>query len=121
NWVCSIRNPNDFETALVSEREGCDRTDIAEPLHNRRALLGIHFQHAHGALDQVNNSAPGGFSPAFGAADRAWFYRDDFIGRVTHVNGVSIHEPRHDRFVSAHVGTHDIGVRTDKWNHLLHV
>ena len=76
---------------------------------------------SHGALDQIDNPAPGGFSPAFGAADGDRFSGNDFIHRVAHVNRVGVHKPRHDLFVSTHVGTHDIGVRTDEWNHLLHV
>src|SRR4029453_6727133 len=84
NRNVGITNPNDLDAALVSERESCDRTDIAEALHNRRTLLGIHFQHAHGALDQVDNSTSGGFSPAFGAADGDRFSSNDFIHRVAH-------------------------------------
>ena len=31
-----IADPNDFDAALVGEREGCHRTDIAESLHDRQ-------------------------------------------------------------------------------------
>src|SRR4030095_11356377 len=90
NRSVGIADTDDFDAALVGERESCDRTDIAEPLHNRRTLLGIEFQHAHGALDQVDNSTPGGFSPAFGAANGDRLSSNDFIHRVAHVNGVSV-------------------------------
>src|SRR4030095_3609921 len=32
-----VANTNDFDTALVGERQSCHRTNIAESLHNGRA------------------------------------------------------------------------------------
>ena len=116
-----IADPDDFDAALVRERQSCDRTDVAESLHDCGAFSRINLQHVHRALDEVNDAAPGGFTPAFGSADSDRFAGHDFIHRVSLVNGVGVHEPRHDLFVGAHVRTHDVGVRTDERNHFLHV
>ena len=116
-----IADPDDFDAALVGQRQSCDRTDVAESLHDRGAFFRIHLQHVHRALDEINDAATSSFTPAFGPADGDRFAGDDFIHGVAHVNGVGVHEPRHDLFVGAHVRAHDVGVRTDERNHFLHV
>src|SRR4029079_7966142 len=116
-----IADPDNFDAALVRERKSCHGTDVAESLYDRGAFLRIHFQHVHRALDEINDAPPGGFTPALGPADGDWFASYDFIHRESLVNGISVHEPGHDLFVGAHIRAHDVGVRTNKWNHLLHV
>ena len=116
-----IADTDDFDAALVSERQSCDRTDVAESLHDRGASSRIHLQHVHRALDQIHHTATGRFAPAFGAADRDRFAGNDFVHSVTHVDRVGVHEPRHHLFVRAHVRPHDVGVRPDERNHFLHV
>ena len=116
-----IADPDNFDAALVGERKGCHGADVAESLYDRGAFFGIHLQHVHRALDEIHDAATSGFAPAFSPADRNRFAGDDFIHGVAHVDGVSIHEPRHDLFIRAHVRTHDVGVRANEWNHLLHV
>ena len=44
-----------------------------------------------------------------------------FRSRHGPVNRISVHEPGHDLLVRAHVRAHDVGVRPDERNHLLHV
>ena len=118
--VC-VANADDFDAALVGKRKSCHRAHIAKSLHDGGAFLGIHLQHVHGPLDQVNNTAPGCFASAFGAADGDRFASNDFIDGITHVNGVGVHEPGHDLFVGTHVGPHDVGMWPDKGDHFLHV
>ena len=116
-----VADPDDLDATFVRQRQSRYRTDVAESLHNGGALFRIYFQHVHGALNQVNNAAPGRFTPALGTPDRDRLAGNDFVYGVAHVNGVRIHEPSHDLFVRAHVGSHDVSVRADERNHFLHV
>ena len=116
-----IADANNFHPRLVSERQRGDGTDVAKSLDNRGAFLGIDFQHVHRPLDQINNAAAGGFTPAFRAADRDRFAGDDFVHAIPLIDRIGVHEPRHDLLVRPHVGAHDVGMRTDERNHFLHV
>ena len=121
NCCVRVADPDDFDTTFVGERKSRDRANITEPLHDGGTFLGVHLEHVHGALDQINSAAPGCFAPPFSPTDGDRFAGHNFIDGVAHVNGVGVHEPSHDLFVSAHVRPHDVGVRSDEWNHLLHV
>ena len=104
----------------ASDKRG-DRADVAEALDDRGAFLRVHLQHVHRALDQINDAASGRFAPAFGAADRDRFAGDDLVHAVALVDRIGVHEPGHDLLVRAHVGAHDVGMRADERDHLLHV
>ena len=41
NRGIGIADADDFDTAFVSERQRSDRTNIAEPLHDRGTFFGI--------------------------------------------------------------------------------
>ncbi len=116
-----IADPDNFHAGFERERERGDGSDVAESLDDRGGFLRVHFQHVHRALDEINDAASGRFAPAFRAADRDRFAGDDFVHAIALIDGIGVHEPGHDLLVRAHVGAHDVGMRADERDHLLHV
>ncbi len=116
-----VADAGDFHAVLVGETEGGDGADIAEALDDGGAVVGLHLEDVHRALDEIDDAAPGRFAPAGGAADAHRLAGDDLGDSVALVDGIGVHEPRHDLLVCAHVGANDIGMRAHEGNHLLHV
>ena len=82
---------------------------------------GRHLERIQRPLDQERHAAPRRFAPPCRSAQEHGFAGHDLIHRVTDVRAVSVHEPRHDLFVGAHIRAHDVRVRPDEGDHLLHV
>ena len=82
---------------------------------------GLDLQPGQSAFDQVNNAASGRLAPAGGAADRHRLAGHDLADRMADIGGIGVHEPGHDLLVGAHVGRHDVGMRPDERDHLLHI
>src|SRR5581483_7362015 len=116
-----ITDAHNFYAALVSQRQRRDRSDVAKPLHDRGAFFGVQLQNVHGAFNQVHDAAPGGFAAPFGSAERYRLASHNFADAIALVHRIGVHEPGHHLLVGAHVGSHDVGMRTDKGNHFLHV
>src|SRR2546429_7634593 len=64
-----IADADDFDASLVRKREGGDRADISNSLHDGSALFGIDLQHVQSALAQLDDPASSRVPAPFTSAD----------------------------------------------------
>ena len=100
---------------------GGHAADVAEHLGRSPCCRWWQADRLARPVHQVRDAPPGRLPPPLGAAERHGLAGDDLADRVALVHGVGVHEPRHHLLVGAHVRRHDVRLRTDERDHLLHV
>ena len=107
--------------AALGQCLGRIAADIAEALDDHRGAGNRQLQPLQRPPDEMRDAEAGRLAPAFDAAHADRLAGDDLGHRLALVHGVGVHEPRHDLFVGAEIRRHDVRLRPDEGDHLLHV
>jgi hypothetical protein len=95
------------------QEHGRIASHVAEALDNGRRLRQVEFQVFGGRLDQIDQTAARRLVASAGPAEDERFAGDDGWHRMPDLLAVGIHDPGHDSFVCAQIGSGNVLLRSN--------